>query len=303
MAEIVGVRALGLPTKQEVLLFDRIISFQPRTNPELGATLDFLEQHRLISSAKFYETVQEALANASMMPKKMPSGLAQKIFGTAMSLAIETLRQGKEIGSHLKEYIAVVERAAQDPTFQHQYLDAITRYACLFWEEKGGSNVCGILDKFEVNSPNLRRSLVADILLRKMPTPLDTTPWEQIVEYKADSISRAKALALRRWINKIATDSTLPFSEIEDEIEYLIHEYTETMKIHNMKYRLGFWRTLITVSVEIVGGITWLNLKNTVDGIFSVTDRKLALAEAELKAPGRELSYVVRTTDQFTARA
>jgi hypothetical protein len=66
-----------------------------------------------------------------------------------------------------------------------------------------------------------------------------------------------------------------------------------------MEFKWGSLRTLVSIPLDlVVGGLT-LNSRK-VARIFELKERRIALLNAELKAPGREISYLVQARDKFS---
>lgn len=82
--------------------------------------------------------------------------------------------------------------------------------------------------------PNSNKSDVAQVVINRLPLPNNETPWEQIIDYRKDSETQKLLSSLRRWISKTAKQN-LPPLEIEEEIESLINDFQEHMKLHKMK--------------------------------------------------------------------
>lgn len=87
-------------------------------------------------------------------------------------------------------------------------------------------------------------------------------------------------------------------NEIEDELEGLLDDYAAHMRLHRMKYRRGTLRAIVTAIAEVAENLPRLRFKRAVEPLFDVFDRKIALTEAELNAPGREVAYLVHARER-----
>lgn len=139
---------------------------------------------------------------------------------------------------------------------------------------------------------------VIDVVLAGFPEPSDSTPWEQIIDYRADPASRERFLALRVWMSDLAR-AKLSKNELNEKLEYSLVQYANHMKLHRMKTQLGSLETLITVGSELLENLIKLRLAAASRLLFSFKYRKLALTEAELSAPGKELAYVSAVRQKF----
>ena len=135
--------------------------------------------------------------------------------------------------------------------------------------------------------------------------PDSSVEWEQIMDYRANIESRRTFLALKHWIRKISNEN-LSRKELIEELEYLLAEYQHYMNVHKLKLGVGTFESISTIPLSIAESLVSQNYFKVIDkitgGIFSSRTRKIALAEAELKAPGREVAYIVNVDNKFAAR-
>lgn len=134
---------------------------------------------------------------------------------------------------------------------------------------------------------------VVQITLNSVPGPKETTPWEQILEFREDSDSRHKFLALRNWMSQVGKGQ-LTHTEISQQIEYLLSEYSRHIDYHKIKTTPGILRTLVLRSAEAAENIVKLNFGKVASNIFFLHETRMALMEAEATAPGRELAYLYK---------
>ncbi len=80
--------------------------------------------------------------------------------------------------------------------------------------------------------------------------------------------------------------------EISDRIDHLLHEYEQHLKFHRLKYTHGTFRVFMTTASEILEGLVRLKFSKVTETLFSLSEKKLDLFEAELSAPGREIAYI-----------
>jgi hypothetical protein len=149
---------------------------------------------------------------------------------------------------------------------------------------------------------------VIEISLKALPMPDYSTPWEQILEYRSDTDSRIKFSRLRHWMSKVAHTQNRP-NEIEEEFETLVHEYSQHMELHKLKTRLDTLKAIVVAEVGLFTG-GWLSGLGALPGIagiiatplYSMKQRKAELTAAELKAPGKEIAYIVESNQAFPNR-
>jgi hypothetical protein len=143
-------------------------------------------------------------------------------------------------------------------------------------------------------------SPVIDIVLRSLPIPDESVPWEKIRDFRRDEASRLSLLDLRAWMRKLATRGATPV-EIREEFEHLRADYLYHMKLHEMKTRPGWLRALLSVPAAL-GKLAKLDIEGAAEPLLKMEDRRVLLLEKERTAPGREVAYIVKAGDAFASR-
>lgn len=143
-----------------------------------------------------------------------------------------------------------------------------------------------------------KKQQVANICFKALPIPDDSTPWEQIIEYRSDPDSQSKFLALRYWMSEVARAELTP-AEVEEKLEYLVNQYQKHMKLHRMKTNVGTLETVVTTGAEVLGDLVSFKWGKAAEALFSLKRRQVALLEGELTAPGNEVAYIVKARETF----
>jgi hypothetical protein len=142
------------------------------------------------------------------------------------------------------------------------------------------------------------KSDVAQIVISKLPIPNNETPWEQIIDYRNYPENQNNLLGLRRWIRKISKGE-LSNTEIEEEIEWRINEFRNHMNLHKMKANTETLEVIVKAPLEIIENLIRLKFSKIPEPFFAIKKRQINLMEAELNAPGREISYIIKTQEAF----
>ena len=137
-----------------------------------------------------------------------------------------------------------------------------------------------------------------EVVIKEFPEPDDTTPWEDIAEFRADPDARDRLRAFRRWLRQVSKEG-LGGPEAVDELRYLLAAYNRHLGVHNMKTNLGFLETLVVSSAAVVENLAKFRLTELAKFPFAAKHRKIELLEAELNAPGREVAYVAKARARF----
>jgi hypothetical protein len=173
-----------------------------------------------------------------------------------------------------------------------------TRAACLYLREAKNIDAMASFSHFCNSHKDLKPKPILNIAINHLPIPDSTVPWEQIFDFKLDPDSKSKFLALRNWMNETAKGK-LTTIEIEQKLEYLIDQYKQHMKLHKMKTNTGSVQTLVTTSAEILGDLVSFKWGKAAEALFTLNNRKIALLEGELKAPGNEVAYIIKAQEKF----
>jgi hypothetical protein len=147
--------------------------------------------------------------------------------------------------------------------------------------------------------PNSKKGNITQIVLSKLPLPNNETPWEQIIDYRNDPENQKNLLNLRRWIRKTSTEDSFSALEIEEELEWLMNEFQNHMNFHKMKANTEILEVMVKAPFEIIESLVRLKFSKISEPLFALKKRQINFLEAELNAPGREMSYIIKTRDTF----
>ena len=139
-------------------------------------------------------------------------------------------------------------------------------------------------------------STVVKLVIQEFPIISESVPITNLIQFRKEN--RDKLLALRKWIYEI-TRKGLNIKEANIELQYLISEYKKAMSLYEIKYSRGKIETITTASFEVLENIAKIKPSNIAKAFFDLKKQKMNLFEAEMKAPGREISYIVKAQEQF----
>ncbi len=146
--------------------------------------------------------------------------------------------------------------------------------------------------------PASRKNDVVEIVINKLPLPSATTPWEAILDYRNDNETRKSLRALRNWMRNIASKD-LPAREIEDELESLMDEFDNHMKLHKLKADTEVLQTLVKAPLGLIENLLRVKPTQIIEPLFAFRKRRISLMEAEINAPGKEIAYIVKANETF----
>jgi hypothetical protein len=181
-----------------------------------------------------------------------------------------------------------------------EYLDANARLLAIYFEKVVGDKFLPVVHSSDPTSISQlgRKTNVMNVVLNSFPIPADSTPWEDLLEFKSNDEARRTILALRKWIRDTAK-SDLDQLEIAEELEFLIHQYRTHLKIHKIKAKTGILETIVTTTADLIEDFAKFRFGKLAGKFFSIKHKRINLLEAELKAPGNEIAYLSRAMDRF----
>lgn len=199
-----------------------------------------------------------------------------------------------------KSVVADLERIVEGITADTELGDNCAIVAAYLLRD-GKINAVPVLDNPNrlLSNSKGEKDDVLQIVLRNFPIPDDSVSFEQIIEFRSDPDTRRKLLNFRRWMSKISKE-TLSGFEIEEEFDHLAHEYKRYMDIHKMKTTQGTLGTIVTTSIVVLENLIKIKWGDIAKQLFEVRKRKIDLMDAEFKAPGKEVAYVVKIKEKLS---
>jgi len=289
----VGIRYSGLPTATELLLFDEIAVYTlgapgHRESEEDEASLAYLAERGVVVGVTKFVVDAEARRVFNLAHEGVMRGLTK---------AAEILDSPSTTPPQPWPSEAEKERTIRK---MHDKLESFAVLPCrVAVERTPGYRPATIVSSSTALQALDGASLVLEVVMRQMPLPDPDTPLEAILDFRADEAAVRALRHLRSWMNDIARKS-LKAHEIEDGLRTLNDQYREHMRLHRMKHHNGVLRTLVTVPLDIAEQLAKLRFKAAFEALLVLQQRRLALTEAELKAPGRDVAYIVRAQDEFS---
>lgn len=137
-----------------------------------------------------------------------------------------------------------------------------------------------------------------NVIVDNLPMPSDETPWEAILEFRSDPDSRRKLSHLKVWMHEIAK-SNIDRIECEEKLAWLKQEFESHLRIHKLKTSYGAVEAMVTTTAEIAENLVKIKWGKAAKTLFSLGHERIELLEAESRAPGREIAYIVKAENAF----
>lgn len=175
------------------------------------------------------------------------------------------------------------------------------RAAAYLVREKGWEAVALMDARFNRSQKPEQGAEVAQLVLKTLPLPNESTPWDDILEYRDDSDARGQFYRLKTWMNDVSARlaETSP-RHFEDELRSRIYDYEHYMSLHRIKARSGILETMVVTAAEILGDLLKIRWGDAARAMFDIRRQRIALLEEELDAPNREIAYIVKARETFT---
>lgn len=312
---MIGLRAYGLPSKAEALLFDKVMVAPPITgaSPAIEALTEYLKQSGIVQEYP-EESVQIGFDDWINTKR-----LLRAFFRTAWEENEARRRDFPTLENWLQEEVFPKLEAGHLDNNGVSFIDAITTNLYTFLPIKEYPSVTALplyngdlntlfndprhvrhlLRRYELwrhnlDQPNLREQIVYQATFSRLPIPSELTPWEQVLEFRSDRKVREHFVALRRWIDK-TVPSDLSLKEVQGELDYLLNSYENYMRIHRIEFRWELLRVILSAPAAAIK-CDWVKLASLPSDIAKC---RINLLKAELNAPGREIAYLVRAREEF----
>jgi hypothetical protein len=131
--------------------------------------------------------------------------------------------------------------------------------------------------------------------------PDDTTPWESILDFRADPEARRRLLALKAWMRGLGGQD-VSLADVAERLAELTAEYEASLRLRRMKVRLTTTRALVTSVAGIAEDVLKFRWGRAAERLFAVQEQRIQLFEAERALPGREIAYLHDASGRFGRR-
>jgi hypothetical protein len=301
----IGIRVWGPPSINELLYFDEIVilhndlsqNFGVPMTPDDLSRIDFLAQKGVLvdpySALSTPDTASILAKNVTMVQERLHK--AHDIL-CAPTTEHATADHASDTGNApLDEHEARMNLLR---TLHAEVERVLALPYRLAFEAHSEYQPTTLFNLFPTSAGSNAESTVLDVIIKRFPLPTSDVSLEAILDFRADKDAMLALRRLRRWATKCASDQVSP-KELEEEIQDLVDKYTEYMNLHRMKYECGVLRTFVSTTLELAENLMRLRVKAAFETLFTLRTNSLALTEAELKAPGREVAYLTLAKEKL----
>jgi hypothetical protein len=139
---------------------------------------------------------------------------------------------------------------------------------------------------------------IINCIIRKFPFVDDTIIWEKIFEFKQDNEIIRKFRQLQDWIIEISKNNYSE-NEISQKLDFLIDEYENQIKLHQLKVRYLNLELMLSSTVGVIENLAKLNFKDIGSNLLSLKREKINLILEEQNLKGNEIAYITNVAKSF----
>lgn len=135
-----------------------------------------------------------------------------------------------------------------------------------------------------------------ELCIKNIPLPPENLPWDDFIQFRSEEENIQLLKKFRLWLQEQVSGDKSP-KIIQEELESMIYEYAKYMDLMHKKHGSGVISTVFTTLADAATQLASLNLGEGLKALFDIRAHKIALTEAELNAPGREVSYIIKAKE------
>lgn len=279
------------PTKQHVLLFDRIVSpwaflimdvaadegesCYPNVM-RLAADFEWLRRRKIL--------LEPPAPRSEARYKKIESRIREfnKLSEYSISVALRRKRQDTRRRLAMKRSADTLSRLYADYLRKERHL-----------------NVVPILSAWQpMPTRATTRTDVVQVVLKDLPLPKSNHGYRELLDFRAAAREHGLVQSLRVWINEMSTGK-LSTVEVSDKLEDLVSRYERALKLERFTRDSGSLEMIVTAVAEAAENLVKFRWSRLASSLFSVRHRKVALMKAEMTLPGREVAYISKAREGF----
>lgn len=136
-----------------------------------------------------------------------------------------------------------------------------------------------------------QRKNVLRVVLNAFPTLSSDTDWQEIMIFKNKPETQHNLRQIRSWIVDMA-NSSLAIEDIQTKLEAQLSDHEIYMKLQNERVETSTLEFLVTGLAEVLEGVMNFKFSALAQKLFQATKENIALSEAELSSPGRDLALI-----------
>jgi hypothetical protein len=298
-----------IPFKKMALFFDSLYMnernfYLSKMDIKRSKALDTAEKRAAISEAEWliekgiirlYEFGQEDFS--AVRTDDILLNDAQKIDQEVKEKVIFTEEKPTKKDSEYGFFLAGVAALTNDLIFKMEDI-RVRIAAAVLGNKNPDQEFVPIVNSFASYQQEKPPCSVAHFILGQLPVPDENTPWEQVLDFRADAEVKRQYYALISWINQVG-QKEMPLSHIVDEYNHLYSQYLNQYSLHKMKSHLTTMELIVTAGIDFISSITQQGYVSALKDLLTIRKKQVALLKEEKDIEGRELAYIFSAVQQF----
>lgn len=151
----------------------------------------------------------------------------------------------------------------------------------------------------ESNNNKYTNAEVVSLAIKTFPIIDQKMSWDDIIQFRSEKENKEMLNRYRLWLSKMLNKGVDQF-EILEEIECLMADYKKYMDICKIRYHLSAIEVCALSTAQFVENMAKFRISDAMKSIFIFSSYKAKLLECELKAPGREVAYLVNVANSLS---
>jgi hypothetical protein len=137
----------------------------------------------------------------------------------------------------------------------------------------------------------ISQSDTISLAISNFPTINQSVEWDRLCDFKNDNDTKLKLLRFRQFATKLSKEALTP-NEVKEEIEWMLEEYKQHLKLAKMKFDLGKLEGIYLTSLKFVENLIKLKPSEAFGSLYIMKKNRIELLEAELNSPGKEVAIL-----------
>jgi hypothetical protein len=128
--------------------------------------------------------------------------------------------------------------------------------------------------------------------------PDDLTPWERILDFRNDPLTKGYLIGLRTWMADVARQN-LSAIEAEQKLEWLMFQQAQHLRVHKITANSRSFGAVFVAAVEVLENLLKIKWGKAAQGIISIMDGQTELLKSEISGPAKEVNYLIKAKQTF----
>lgn len=145
----------------------------------------------------------------------------------------------------------------------------------------------------EQDDPRIAKYDVVVITVGALPVPVESVPWQQIIEYRDDPDTKDSFLLIKDWMIEVARGS-FTLLQVEESLDYLLNRFRRNLETHQINATTMALVSYVVTNPEFLEVLAGAGPEWGTRALFSVEHRRIGLLEGESTSPGSAVAFLTQ---------